>query len=118
MPAETVVTGAPKVNRSLAIEFDFGADLREMVSLFGENVVYNNAKGQIRVGVNAAVRRMLEAGVSDKEIKERMKAYRPGVVSRLGAVVTTDAAVAHFESLSPEAQAAMLEKLQAKRQKK
>ena len=118
MPAETVVTGAPKVDRKCSIEFNFGADLKEMSSLFGENVVYTNAKGQMKVGVNAAVRRLMEAGVPDKEIAVKMKGYKPGVVSRLGAVVTTEAAVSHFEGLTPEAQSAMMAKLQAKQQDK
>lgn len=117
MAAEAVATKAPKVERTCTIEFDFGADLKEMASLFGENVVYSSAKGQIVVGVQSAVRRLLEGGISEKEIRKRMLDYKPGVVSRLGAVVTTEAAVAHFEGLTPEAQTSMLDMLQSKQQK-
>lgn len=118
MPAEKVSAKAPKLGKGCAIDFNFGADLKEMASLFGENVVYSSAKSQITVGVQAAVRRGLEAGLSEKEIQSRMASYKPGVVSRLAPAVTTDAAVAHFEGLEPEAQAAMLAKLQSKQQGK
>jgi len=111
---DTVVTKAPKLERECPIDFDFGANLKEMVSLYGENVTYTNAKGQMTVGVQAAVRRLMAGGISNSEIQKRMKDYKPGVVSRLGAVVTTEGAVAHFEGLDPTAQAAMLSKLQAK----
>jgi len=118
MPAEKVSAKAPKIDRECTIDFDFGADLKEMASRFGENVVYSSAKSQITVGVQAAIRRGLETGLSEKEIQSRMTAYKPGVVSRLAPAVTTDAAVAHFEGLEPEAQAAMLAKLQTKQQRK
>ncbi len=118
MPAETVVTKAPKLDRECPIQFDFGTDLKEMASLFGENVTFTNAKGQMTVGVQAAVRRGMTAGLSNSEIQKRMLDYKPGVVSRLGAVVTTEGAVAHFEGLEPAAQAAMLEKLQTKQARK
>ena len=120
MPVEVISAKAPKKDRSASIEFNFGADVKEMCSLFGEAVVLSAAKAQMTVGAQAAIRRLIEADVSDADIKERMKAYKPGVVSRVGGgkAITADAAVAYFENLSPEAQTEMMNKLQSKRAKK
>lgn len=69
--------------RTVEVMYDFGANIEEMVELFGEQSVYANAQAQMKVGLQAAMRRAItpdkEGKVStDEEVAEMAKSWTPG----------------------------------------
>ena len=93
------------------VSYDFGDNLDEMKTLFGDSAVYSNAKAQMKIGLQAFMRRCIEAGKQQAEIAALVESYKPGVspdkVQDPVAVAT-----AYFANLgSDEERAAFLEKL-------
>ena len=111
-----IVTNAPKTDRALEVEYDYGANLEEAKSLFGEQVVYSQYEDSIIIAIQGLVRRNLEKTgenrKSDKEIKEMVAAWKPGVLSRRGDQV--EALLKKFEKMNPAKQAALLAALKEK----
>ena len=67
---------AKKDDRSATITYDFGKDLDEMVEKFGAEVTFTNARANMKIGLQSAMRRYLVAG---KDCAELVEAWKPGV---------------------------------------
>ena len=93
------------------VMYDFGDNLEEMKALFGDSVVHSNAKAQMKVGLQAFIRRCIEAGKQQAEIAALVESYKPGVsADKIQDPVAV--ATAYFANLgSDEERAAFLEKL-------
>ena len=108
MPGIIDVT-AKKNDAEGTVPFDFGEDLEEMVSLFGESVTFSNARAQMKIGLQAAMRRRLEAG---QPVADLATAYKPGV--QLERIVDPIAAAkAKFATMDDDERAEFLESLRA-----
>ncbi len=112
----TITTKAPKVSRVLAVDYDFGATLEEAIGMFGAEVVYSNFKQNAVIGLQALVRRYLEAKddkyKSDAEIVEKAEAWKPDIAT----IKTTDKkalVMEAFAKMSDEDKKALLEQLMA-----
>ena len=98
---------AKKDDAEATIEYDFGADLNEMVEKFTDNVVYTNARAQMKIVLQAAMRRRLEAGQPCEDLAAN---WKPGVqMERI--VDPIAAAKAKYAGMSEEERAAFLEDL-------
>jgi hypothetical protein len=94
------------------VQYDFGEDLKEMVELFGENVTFTNSRSQMKIGLQAYMRRCIEAGKGQEEIAVLVEQYKPGV--QMDRVVDPVAAAkSHFASLDEDGKRAFLEQLRA-----
>lgn len=93
------------------VKYDFGDNLDEMKTLFGEAVTHSNAKAQMKIGLQAFMRRCIEAGKQQAEIAALVESYKPGVsADKIQDPVAV--ATAYFANLgSDEERAAFLEKL-------
>lgn len=106
MPGVIEVT-AKKDGSEGNVSFDFGENLEEMVGLFGEGVTFSNARAQMKIGLQAAMRRRLEAG---QPVDDLSTSYKPGVqMERI--VDPIAAAKAKFATMSDEDKAAFLSDL-------
>ena len=103
---------AKKDGRKTVVYFDYGDDLAEMTSLFGEDVVYSNAKGKMIIGLQAGLRGRLKASQS---IEKLMEVYKPGVAIERLPVDMQKATEDFFAGLSGEEQDAMIERLMEKK---
>lgn len=69
---------------SHTFEYDFGGDLKSMVAKFGEEVVYAQAKAQMIIGIQSAVRNVLASAHEEgkkpdpKEIQKTIEGWKPG----------------------------------------
>jgi hypothetical protein len=61
MPGIIEVT-AKKNEAEATINYDFGENLEEMTELFGDSVTFTNARSNMKIVLQAAMRRRLEAG--------------------------------------------------------
>ncbi len=77
MSSETVK--ATKNNITVEASYDFGDNLAEMQEKFGEEVTYSNARQNMRVGIQAMMRRMIEKGETEENIQNAVASYVPGV---------------------------------------
>jgi hypothetical protein len=98
------------VEKEAVIAYDFGGDLDGAVVLFGAEVVYANFVRSSVITAQAAMRRFLEDGKAADEIVAKMSTWKPGVpMERV--VDPIAATLSRFQSMSPEDQLALLEKL-------
>lgn len=114
----TVTTRAPKAvtsgykpeGWSITLPHNLAENLQDLITQFGEQMVYDNAFAQIIVGFQGAVRRMAEANKTDDEIREVMASWKPGMRLGLGGD-PIQKTLANFGNLSPEQQAAFMKQL-------
>jgi hypothetical protein len=114
MSLTKVETNAPKTDRSLEVEYDFGDTVAEAMAKFGESVVFSNYKQNVVIALQSLVRRELEKKedkrVSDDSIITKVAAWIPGVA----AIRTGDKkqkALEVFMSLSTEEKLEFIKKL-------
>ena len=94
-------------DKEATIYVDFGENLTDAVTKFGEAVVFSNFKASAKITAQAAMRRYLEAKKSAEEIVKLMAVWKPGVaIERVSDPVA--AFKAKFASMTPEEQIAAL----------
>ena len=111
--AMTEITAKKKIGdieKAATIAYDFGANLKEMVEKFGEEVVFTNARGSMVITGQAAMRRYLAGGKSQEEIADLMGSWKPGI-ALARTVDPVSALVSQWGSYSPEKQQEILRKL-------
>ena len=103
---------ATKNGQVAKIFYNFGAELESMIELFGEEVVFNYAKGQMVIRLQAAMRsRMLSGG----DVAGLMTEFKPGIVLSKTPKDMNKATESYFMTLSTEEQDAMIAKLMEKK---
>jgi len=102
-------------SRKITVEYNLGDSLDEAVESFGGDVVFSNFKAHASVSIQARIRSLAKQGKTDKEIQEDFKAWKLGVASRVRKSPVEKIADA-YEKMSPEEQAAFIEKLRAAKQ--
>lgn len=106
-PGSIQVT-ATKDNRVAKIYYNFGADLEAMIELFGNDVVFAYAKGQMVIRLQAAMRSRLSAG---SDVAGLITEFKPGVALPKTPKDMSKATENYFMTLSEEEQNAMISKL-------
>ena len=93
----------------VALAYDFGDNLDEMVGMFGAETVFSNARAQMKIGLQAAMRRYITEG---KDVASLASAWKPGVT--MERTVDPVAAIkAAFANWSAEDKKKFLRELQA-----
>lgn len=107
----TVSCKNPSVERSISIDYNFGANLAEAIELFGEEAVFNGFVADGKVGLQAFVRARLgkteEEYMTDEQIIAEAEAWKPG--QRKQAADPMAKLQALLAKLTPEQRAAILE---------
>lgn len=112
MAAQTVtarITSGEHKGKSAEISYDFGDDLQEAISLFGEDVVFSLFKQSLTVWLQSAIRRYLAAGKDPSELATA----KPGTLQRTKRSFV-EKSKEKIETMSPE-EVAELEQLLAER---
>lgn len=112
LPADKTGTDEP---RPCEVAYDFGGNVEEMIELFGDQVVYANARAQMVIGLQAMMRRAMMPDKegktkTDDEISAMAKEWTPGdrTVTRKTAV---EKAKDLLGGMSPEEKAELLASL-------
>jgi len=98
-----------KDGEAIAVDFNFGDDLKAMSGLFGDDVVFANARANMIVGLQSVIRAGIEAGNSKAQIQKAANEWKPGVKKR--GKPKSEKLRDEFEKLSAEEKAALLAKL-------
>jgi len=108
-----ITTNAPKTNRSLTVEYDFGGTIERAIELFGAEVVYSNFEDNVVIALQGLVRRYLEKvgdkAVDDDYIRAKVAEWKPGVGTKRSDPF--EALIARFNKMSPEKKEEILAKL-------
>lgn len=102
---------SPKLERETVIVVNYGETVEESIEMFGADAVNSNALANWIVTLQAGIRRAHTAGKSDDEIQELLGSAKMGVAVSGGRIDPIQASLAKFKTMSPEEQAAYLEKL-------
>ena len=106
---------AKKNGKTASIYYNFGIDLKEMVTLFGKNVVFSQARAQMKIKLQSAMRSYLDA---DKDPVGLVTVYKPGVALERTPQDMGKATENYFEALTTEEQDAMIARLMAAKEGK
>lgn len=107
-----IEVSAKKDGKEAIVFFDFGDDLDEMTGLFGQDVVFTNARGKMKIALQAGMRSYLKA---NKSVEDLMNIYKPGVALERIPTDMNKATEDYFGGLSEEDQDAMIARLMQKK---
>lgn len=108
-----VTAKAPKVEKEATIMVDLGDNVQDAIARFGEDVVFSNYLASVKINVQSAIRRYLEAGLDANAIQAKFENYKPGVT--MDRVVDPIAALAaKLAKMTPEEREDAFAKLRAK----
>lgn len=94
-------------DREVAVNYNFGSNLKEATEMFGEEVVFSRFHSAAVIDLQSLIRRGIKAQKSDSEIQQMASAWRPGVKT----VVQKDPkarAMSALDSMSDEERQALL----------
>ena len=103
---------ATKNGQVAKIFYNFGAELESMLELFGEDVIFNYAKGQMVIRLQAAMRSRMSTG---GDVAGLMTEFKPGIALPKTPKDMNKATENYFMTLSTEEQDAMIAKLMEKK---
>lgn len=99
---------ARKDGKEASVYYDFGDGIDEMVELFGDDVVFSNARQKMKIGLQAAMRSYLKQG---QDIGTLMEKFKPGVALEKLPTDMNKATESYFAGLGEEEQDAMIARL-------
>ena len=102
---------SPKLDRETAVAVNYGETVEESIQMFGAEPINSNAFANWRVTLQAAIRRMHEAGKTDEEITKELTDAKMGVAVTGGRIDPIQASLATFKTMTKEEQAGYLQKL-------
>lgn len=115
---QTITTRSPKAVEAgkkpegwaISLPDPFLGSLEELAEKYGQEVVAESARAQLRVKFQSAVRALAEAGKEDGEISATMANWKPG--DRLGLGGDPQAVILkNFGNMTAEQRAALIEQL-------
>lgn len=108
----SIQIAATKNKQVAKIFYNFGADLESMIELFGEEVVFSYARGQMIIRLQATMRSRIATG---GDVAGLMTEFKPGVAMPKAPKDMNKATENYFMTLSENEQNAMIEKLMEKK---
>jgi len=99
---------AKKEGKAARLFYNFGKDLAEMTELFGDTVVFSQARAQMKIKLQAGMRSYLVAGQNVKDLATK---FIPGVALERIPTDMNKASEEYFTGLSDDEQDAMIKRL-------
>lgn len=65
--------------RTVGVEYDFGATLKDSIDKFGEEVVHNNFQAQAVISLQSLLRRGIKSEKNDEEIAKMASEWKPSM---------------------------------------
>jgi hypothetical protein len=93
-------------------DYNFGADLNELIALCSDEVVRSNAIANITVTLQSRIRSLKKAGNSPDQIQAGVDKFVPGVAAPKVAVDPLVAAASLFSTMSDEKKKEFLKSLE------
>ncbi len=81
----TVETGVIEVSAKkegfdeVTVQYDFGSNLADMTEKLGEDIVFTNARANMKITLQGVIRRYIATGKNAAEIAEVVANWKPGM---------------------------------------
>ena len=95
-------------DREVVVEYHFGDTVEELVENFGEDIIFQHARGSLTVSLQSYIRSQIDAEKSDEEIQDAADQWRPG--QRRKAKSKADKVLEELSNMSEEERLAVLQK--------
>ena len=95
---------APKVDKEVVITFDWGSDLNDKISRWGDEVVESGFDSSQRIALQGRVRSCLEKGGSPEDCQALADKFEPGVSAPRGFPDKRTVATEFFKNMSKDEQ--------------
>lgn len=105
------VSAKRKDGPGVEVDYDFGDDLKTLVANFGEEIVFQHARGSLVVALQGWLRSLLDREKSPAEIQKEVKNWKPG--QRRQGKTQKEKALDMLSKLSPEDRAALVKQMKA-----
>lgn len=105
------VSAKKKDGVAIEVDYDFGDNIQSMVQKFGEDIVFQHARGSLVVALQGWLRSLQSRGKSDAEIQKEVKGWKPG--QRRQGKTAKEKALESLSKLSPEERAALLKQMRS-----
>lgn len=99
-------------SRTVSAFYDFGDNLDEMKEKFGDEVVFTNARANMKITAQSIIRRGIDKEESDEAIQETLAGWKPGVAIQKSSDPLA-AALRVLKGKSAEEQAEYIKQLQS-----
>jgi hypothetical protein len=99
-------------DRSITVNYNFGANLDEASNIFGADMIYKGFTRQAVIQLQSNLRRWMAAGLSNEEIAVKTSEWKPGMVERATPADTSKKLLEKFGKMGPEEKAGLIAALQ------
>ena len=93
----------------ISVNYEFGEDTKAMTELFGDKIVFDNARANMVVSLQGFIRSRAKRGDKPAEIQKAVAEWKPG--TRVRGKSKAEKFKEQFESLSADEKKAMLAQL-------
>jgi len=97
---------------SVTAQWNLGDNVADLISQFGEEVIYSHVRRSLVIAVQAFMRTMLDGGKSPEEIQAAVKEWKPGL--RRAAKTPIERAREEIARMSPADRAALAKEIRAR----
>lgn len=108
-----VEVNGQKVVKTMTGDYDFGNDHDDAVTKHSKEIIFANYRASGKVTVQALIRRSIEAGKNEEEVKKIVAGYKLGAPSERVAKDPTKDILAQWPDMSEEERQDFLRKLKA-----
>lgn len=115
MAQETVTAKNKKINKEVAVSYDFGDTMDMSAKLFGDKSVHSGFVDSAKIALQSRLRDWLAKGKSAAECQQLAAQWKPGVGGVRVVGDPTERYKAFLNTMSPEEQLKTLEKLIAEK---
>lgn len=112
MAIEQVSAKSTKTDKTATVDYDFGDNVQDMIDRFGEEVVFTNAKANMRVSLQGIIRSAMNAE-PPRNPQEEADKWKPGTAAPRKSAV--EKAKDLLGGLSEEQRAELLKNLGGKK---
>lgn len=102
-------------DRVVAVNYDLGENLKDLVAKFGDESVYSRAKAALVIDIQSIVRKGIDAGKTDAEIQGLVNTWKPGVRLPAEKLTPKERLTRLLAGLSPEERTAFLKEAAGKK---
>lgn len=99
------------VKKSLAVDYEFGENIQSAIDLYGEEVVFSMYKKAAKIEIQRVVRDIIVEGGDDDAAQTAVDKHQLGISKPRAVGSVRDRAIAEFQKMSQEEQAAFLAEL-------
>lgn len=110
---EVTVTATKKGQPEYEATYSFPETLDEAIAQFGADVCLSHVNGSVKIALQGAMRRGIDAGKNDAEVQMMVKSWKPTLASQRTGKTAKEKFMATFAKMTKEDQQAIIDRMLA-----